>query len=244
MTRKISIFTLLILIAGIIGLQFYTPTCGTGMRQSWNIFIETAVDREMQAVLDEAQTHGTCTYEGITYVSITYADTYAIVFRSGAGPEAARKATEATFRNFSVRLLVQAGSSGGLDPALSIGETTVAAHWLMIDPDYPAIAIDRRLIEIARQDDTITITELGITSDHFVQNYAEADSLWLVRNASTVDMETYAVAAVAVQYDVPYIAFRSVSDFADGGRDAEYFALAERNSALAALRFISAYDAP
>jgi adenosylhomocysteine nucleosidase len=57
----------------------------------------------------------------------------------------------------------------------------------------------------------------GVSGPTFVDNAAYREWAWTTFRADALDMETAAVAVVAYQNRVPYIAFRSLSDLAGGG---------------------------
>ena len=64
-------------------------------------------------------------------------------------------------------------------------------------------------------------------------------------DASVLDMETAATATVAYANGVPYIAFRSLSDLAGGGKGENeigtFFKLAADNSANVLMAFLAAW---
>jgi adenosylhomocysteine nucleosidase len=66
--------------------------------------------------------------------------------------------------------------------------------------------------------------------------------------AQVLDMESAAVATVAYANAVPFIAFRSLSDLAGGGEEANqlrtFFQLASDNSATVVQRFLAAWTPP
>lgn len=87
----------------------------------------------------------------------------------------------------------------------------------------------------------------GVSGPTFVDNADYRDWVWKTFQADALDMETAAVAQVAYANDVPFIAFRSLSDLAGGGPGANelpyFFSLAARNSARTVKAFLSAYAA-
>ncbi|MDH5506416.1 MAG: 5'-methylthioadenosine/S-adenosylhomocysteine nucleosidase [Anaerolineae bacterium] len=85
----------------------------------------------------------------------------------------------------------------------------------------------------------------GVSGPTFVDNADYREWVWSNFQADALDMETAAVAQVAYANDVPYIAFRSLSDLAGGGPGANeiftFFTLAAENSARVVLAFLSAW---
>jgi adenosylhomocysteine nucleosidase len=72
--------------------------------------------------------------------------------------------------------------------------------------------------------------------------------VWETFHADALDMETAAVAIVAYANQIPYIAFRSLSDLAGGGSGKNeghvFGSLAAENSARVVIEFLRALPAP
>jgi adenosylhomocysteine nucleosidase len=85
----------------------------------------------------------------------------------------------------------------------------------------------------------------GVSADKFVDNADYREWVWTTFEADALDMETSAVALVAYTNGVPYVAFRSLSDLAGGGKGENligvFFQLAADNSAGWALKFLEAW---
>ena len=84
----------------------------------------------------------------------------------------------------------------------------------------------------------------GVSGPTFVDNAAYREWVWQTFHADALDMETAAVAVVAYENRVPFIAFRALSDLAGGGPDqneARLFGrLAAENSAAVVIEFLKA----
>ena len=84
----------------------------------------------------------------------------------------------------------------------------------------------------------------GVSGNGFVDNSRYREWIWETFEAHAVDQETAAIAQVAYGNDVPYIAFRGLSDLAgghDGANRARTFApLAAANAAAAVVAFLEA----
>jgi adenosylhomocysteine nucleosidase len=87
----------------------------------------------------------------------------------------------------------------------------------------------------------------GVSGQTFVDNAAFREWAFETFEAEVLDMETAAVAMVAYQNSVPYIAFRSLSDLAGGGPGENeigtFFQVASDNSAKVMLAFLEAWAA-
>jgi adenosylhomocysteine nucleosidase len=87
----------------------------------------------------------------------------------------------------------------------------------------------------------------GVSGPTFVDNAAYREWAWRTFRADALDMETAAVAVVAHENHVPYIAFRSLSDLAGGDAGPNvaraFGRLAAENAAAVVLEFLRAYGA-
>ena len=85
----------------------------------------------------------------------------------------------------------------------------------------------------------------GVSGPTFVDNAEYRDWVWDTFQADALDMETAAVAHVAYVNNVPFIAFRSLSDLAGGGSGeneiSTFFQLASDNSAEVILAFLQVW---
>lgn len=85
----------------------------------------------------------------------------------------------------------------------------------------------------------------GVSGQAFVDNAAFREYAFKTFGANVLDMETAAVGMVAYSNNVPYIAFRSLSDLAGGGEGANemvtFMNIAADNSAKVLLAFLAAW---
>lgn len=92
---------------------------------------------------------------------------------------------------------------------------------------------------------SVVVGGSGVSGSTFVDNADYRAWVWETFAAQALDMETAAVAHVAYANDVPYIAFRSLSDLAGGGPDENeiftFLQLAADNSAALVTAFLSAW---
>lgn len=84
----------------------------------------------------------------------------------------------------------------------------------------------------------------GVSGPTFVDNAAYREWVWQTFRADALDMESAAVALVAYENQVPFIAFRSLSDLAGGNEAANeariFGRLASENSAAVVMAFLDA----
>ena len=126
--------------------------------------------------------------------------------------------------------------------------------WFAVDPDLlkvaEKVAAEVDLDTCAAEADCfvappgIYVGGNGVSGAAFVDNAAFREYAFKTFSAEVLDMESAAVAHVAYANDVPFIAFRSLSDLAGGGSGANemntFMQLAAGNSAAVVLAFIEA----
>jgi adenosylhomocysteine nucleosidase len=89
----------------------------------------------------------------------------------------------------------------------------------------------------------------GVSGSVFMDNSAYREYLHATFDAEVVEMETAAIAMVAYSNELPFIAFRSVSDLAGGGTASQneiraFEHLAARNSAALVIAFLERMPEP
>ena len=128
--------------------------------------------------------------------------------------------------------------------------------WFPVDQDYLALAEEvAGGVELSacdaegtclNQPPRIVVGGAGVSGSSFIDNAAFREHVFATFQAQVLDMESAAVAHVAYANEVPFIAFRSLSDLA-GGSDEEnelpvFFSLAAANSASVVRAFLAAMD--
>ena len=144
----------------------------------------------------------------------------------------------------------------GTSVAIPVGtpDSLVRRFWFAVDSASLATARQiARTVRLARctdsgeclaHDPQVVIGGNGVSGPTFVDNAAFREWAWKSFRADALDMETAAVAVVAYENRVPYIAFRSLSDLAGGGsgqNEAHTFGrLAADNSATLVIAYLKA----
>ncbi len=128
--------------------------------------------------------------------------------------------------------------------------------WFEADPDLLAMA-EAVAAEVTLPDcapdgaclsapPQVVVGGSGVSGSAFVDNAALRDWAFGTFEARVLDMESAAVAQVAYANEVPFIAFRSLSDLAGGGEGANemgtFMALAAGNSATVVRAFLAAME--
>ncbi|XVE98140.1 hypothetical protein REPUB_Repub03eG0079700 [Reevesia pubescens] len=176
-------------------------------------------------------------------------------------------ATQLLLSLFKVKGILHYGIAGNANPKLQIGDVTIPrfwahtglwnwqrqhAFWVPVNKHYFAIAERVQALKLGGCVNTTCLprtpmvvrVQRGISSNVFVDNRAYREFLNSKFNATAIDMESAAVALVCHQQNMPFIAFRSLSDLAGGrsalSNEADMFAtLAAQNAVDVLLRFIS-----
>jgi len=155
---------------------------------------------------------------------------------SGAGREAARRATELLIAGHSPRLLISAGFAGGLDPELRRDDLVLPDRVVTLDGGELAIP---PVVEAFKG-----IRRMGgrlLTVDRLAARAVEKADLRQRFAADLVDMETWAVARLAQDRLLPFVSLRVVSDTADDELPGEIAPLLSRSGSYrvgAALRAV------
>jgi len=127
--------------------------------------------------------------------------------------------------------------------------------WFQVDPEMLSVARqvadDVQLKKCTSSgkcletDPVVTLGGNGVSGSTFVDNAEYRKWVWDTFQADALDMETASVAHVAYVNDIPFIAFRSLSDLAGGGPGANeidiFFQLASDNSAEVVIAFLQAW---
>lgn len=156
---------------------------------------------------------------------------------TGPGMVNAAASTQHAIDTLPITHVIVSGIAGGLDADITAGTVVVPDRWINhqfvtlsddgLEPlgiALPGIApasdgvtvfhADEALLLLAAGIDGVTLRSVGISGDAFVAGAAARDDLRLRFDASIVDMESAAVAQVALLNDIPFLAVRAVSDSA------------------------------
>jgi adenosylhomocysteine nucleosidase len=126
--------------------------------------------------------------------------------------------------------------------------------WFDTDPALMAVAQKLKDVPLDRcdaakvcltQQPRVVVGGNGVSGQAFVDNAAFREYTFRTFEASVLDMETAAIGMVAYSNGVPWIAFRSLSDLAGGGKGENeigtFFKIAADNSANVLLAFFDAW---
>lgn len=165
-----------------------------------------------------------------------------VITRSGIGKVAASMATAILLERFAASAVINTGSAGGFDPALSIGDVVISSEVRFHDVDVTAFGYeigqmaqqpaafiaDNALIELAKlclseQDKIQSAVGLICTGDQFMHREDQLQkAVTQFPLMKACDMEAAGIAQVCHQFGVPFVVVRALSDIA-GKEQAESF---------------------
>jgi adenosylhomocysteine nucleosidase len=133
---------------------------------------------------------------------------------SGIGRVAASKAAQALV-DAGVSALMTFGLAGGLDPAVKTGSVVIPCELLAADgARYNACRTWREQVAAALSP-LCAVTEGNLlTSNDAIDTPADKAAAFRSSGAAAVDMESAAVAQIAVEHNLPFIAVRVIVDTA------------------------------
>lgn len=129
---------------------------------------------------------------------------------AAASPQRARTEAERLIGSGADALL-SFGVAGGLDPALKPGTLILAETVVEGDETYPSDA-DWHDAVMAEAAPLALVPGALAGSDHALTSAADKSALYEASDALAVDMESHAVAAVAAERGLPFLALRAIAD--------------------------------
>ena len=163
------------------------------------------------------------------------------LLRGGVRKKKAIKAANVLIARYPGAKLIFSGTAGGIDPKLKIGDTVVGTESIYHDgDDNNVIKSDEELINhckaALKKSTTIQPVYFGLiaTGDTFI-NKNNRISIIERFDPLCVDMETAAVANICKEFNVPFLAVRSISDTTEDGNIIMFY----KNAHLASKRSFS-----
>lgn len=158
---------------------------------------------------------------------------------SGMGLAAARTGALALVEA-GAKALVSFGVAGGLDPKLARGTLVLPEQILCIDAMLPTDATWRARLAYRLDSQCPVVGGALLSSPYAVMSSDDKAELLRDHGAVAVDMESFAVAHVAEQFGLPFIAVRAIVDTANEALPRAMTAAADRNGRLQLWRLIGA----
>jgi adenosylhomocysteine nucleosidase len=137
----------------------------------------------------------------------------AVVVRSGAGTEAARRATRAVLAGHQPGWVISAGFAAGLDPRLRRYDILMANELVAADGRRLSLELKVDPADLARTPHV----HVGclLTADETIRTPEEKRSLAARHQAMAVDTESYAIAEVCREAKARFLAVRAITDPVD-----------------------------
>ena len=155
--------------------------------------------------------------------------------QAGIGRENAIKAASCLLESTSVDLLISAGVAGGIRPGLNVSDLVIAervGYTKQSDLDGEELQLaanfvcKEEIVQLARQcnDNPETMLHFGnlLTVDKVIGKASTKRRIGEQNSFLAVEMESAAVAEVAMEKDVAFAAIRSISDDIDDDLHLDY----------------------
>lgn len=174
----------------------------------------------------------------------TYDNKNLIVANSGIGKVNSGAMTQYLIDHYPINYIINSGCAGSLKEDVKLLDTVISSTVTYHDfepvrvmafsvPDEGMIKADKKLIGIAEQamgTEPYYIAPI-CSGDCFVTDSIMRDKIYNKTGAYAVDMESGSIGHICRKNNIPFIAIRTISDFADGADDFEIVA-AHKSSEL------------
>lgn len=166
-----------------------------------------------------------------------------VIFKCGVGKVNAAIGANTAILKFNTSKIIFTGIAGAIDNNLNILDLVISTDLVQHDFDLTGFGCplglidgeksikfkaDATLIKIAHESaikilgETKVILGTIATGDQFVANKKQVDFIGETFGAKATEMEGAAVAQVALNYEVPFVVLRAMSDKADGSAHMDY----------------------
>ena len=212
------------------------------------IGIISAMDNEIDILLDEAHIDRVDTIGGVKYHVGTLRGKNVVITRAGIGKVLATAGATTLVNSYNISKIVFTGIAGGVADELDVLDEVVATklvehdyglltdnglEWMSGDPGMggePGVyyECDPALVEIAYNAAVEVVgaehAHKGViaTGDQFISSEAYVQTLHDDFNAYACEMEGAAIAIVCTKYGKPFVVIRALSDKADGKAHESY----------------------
>jgi len=130
------------------------------------------------------------------------------MLRTGVGGEKASAVYRQFLKKYTPELVINAGFAGALDPEIDVGEI----HKISLFA-YKQNVIYQKELKLY---DLIDLTEIEIlTVDEAVLSRKKREQIFNFHKFRIVDMESYHLADISENFDIPFISIKIISDLAD-----------------------------
>lgn len=201
------------------------------------IGIIVAMQEELEEIINIMEKIEEKEIYGIFYIDGIIEGKEVIVVKSGVGKVNAARTTQILIDKLNVKVIINVGSAGALNPILNIGDIVIAEKLIQHDFDITAfnhkkgyitgvgdyIYCDNDLIKKFKEakkniDDNAYNIKIGTiaSGDIFCTDATMKQNIHNKFNADCVEMEGAAIAQVCYLDKIPFIVIRSISDTPNG----------------------------
>lgn len=206
------------------------------------IGIISALDNEIDILLDEAKIERQDEIGGIVYNVGTLSNKNVIIAKAGVGKIRSSSAITAMINNYNITKVIFTGIAGGLLDTEKVLDVVIATK--LVEHDYgmldndgfvwtkgdPGISksegdyydCDTNLVNLAYDKAKDAVGENHVfkgviaTGDQFIANEEYVNKLRTDFDAYACEMEGASIAVVCTNYNIPFVVIRTLSDKADG----------------------------
>ena len=222
-----------------------------------------AMDEEVELLKNSLQGREDTTIAAYSFFTGTLHGHQVVLLKSGIGKVNAAIGTALLLQEFKPDCVINTGSAGGFDPALNVGDVVISSEVRHHDvdvtvfgyepgqvPGQPAAFLPDELLAktaeqcIAHMEGIQTVRGLIATGDAFMNDPQRVErTRETFPQMKAVEMEAAAIAQTCVQFQVPFLVIRSLSDIA--GKESnisfeEYLPVAGKNSAQMIMAIVDA----
>jgi adenosylhomocysteine nucleosidase len=212
------------------------------------IGIISAMDNEIDLLLDEAEIERVDTIAGVEYHIGSLHGQPVIITRSGIGKIRAASGVTAMLTKYPISKVIFTGIGGGVADETKVLDEVVASR--LVEHDYGILSnkgfewcsgdpgtggepgvyydCDPKLVQLAEDAAASVIGKDHVfkgtiaTGDQFVANSEYVEKLRKDYDAYACDMEGAVIAVVCISYETPFVVIRALSDKADGNAHDSY----------------------
>lgn len=216
--------------------------CGGNSGQTEYVGIISAMDNEIETLLNEAEIARVDTVAGTQYHVGVLRGQPVVITRSGIGKIRAASGVTTLLDRYPVSKVIFTGIAGGVADGMQVLDEVVATR--LLEHDYGALSndgfvwrsgdpgfgdqagvyydCDPYLVELAYDAAAEVVGEEHAhkgtiaTGDQFVASEEYVERLRADYDACACEMEGAAIAVVCLKYETPFVVIRALSDKADG----------------------------
>ena len=222
-------------------------SCNDAQKKKEYIGIVSAMDNEIELLLQQAKIDERQTIGGVTFYVGSLNDKPVIISRSGIGKVRASSGITSLLNSFNVSKIIFTGVAGGLRDEQSVLDEVIATS--VIEHDYGFITndgfvwgggdpgkkepgeyyyCDSSLVDLAYESAIATMDKdhvfkgLVATGDQFISSTDYVEWLRSEFDAYACEMEGASIGKICASYNKPFVILRTLSDKADGEAHESY----------------------